>query len=201
MGTYTVAITGASGTIYARRLLNYLLKEKHSVHCVVSEPGQRVMQLEEPLELSGDRNKDTAALKRWADVAADTKLRLYSRHDVAAPIASGSVHSDGMVIVPCSSGTLAKVANGVTGGLIERAAEVALKERRKLIMVPRETPLSIPYIENMLKISRAGAVVLPASPGFYNRPGNIEDLVDMVVARILGQLGIRSDLVKPWDGL
>ena len=91
---------------------------------------------------------------------------------------------------------MAKVANGVTGGLIERAAEVALKERRKLIVVPRETPLSIPYIENMLKISRAGAVVLPASPGFYNRPGNIEELVDMVVARILGQLGIRSDLVK-----
>ena len=133
--------------------------------------------------------------------SAEKKVKYYNNSDLGAAVASGSHRTGGMVICPCSTGTLGSIANGVTRNLIERAAEVTLKERRKLIVVPRETPFSTIQLENMHKLSLAGAVVLPAAPGFYHKPMKIEDLVDFVVARILDQLGLEHKVGKRWGNL
>lgn len=176
-----------------------LLDSGHTVHCAVSGSGQRVLDIEEGVSLTQDLESDTRTLREWS-TATGGELILHQCGNVAAPIASGSFKLDGMAIAPCSGGTLARVANGVGGGLIERAAEVCLKERTRLVLVPRETPLSLIYIRNMLKVTEAGAVVLPASPGFYHRPKSIPDLVDMVVGRILASLGLQTEALKPWLG-
>lgn len=186
----TMAITGASGAPYAVRLLGALNDARVPVHLIVSDTGWRL--LDEELGVRGE-----AALRErtgdWANVT------VYRDNDRGATPASGSAPSRGMVICPCSMGTLASIAQGTTRSLIERAADVVLKERRRLVLVPRETPYSQIHLENMLRLTRAGAVVLPASPGFYHRPQSIADLIDFVVGRALAQLGIESELGPRWQ--
>ncbi|CAN5746119.1 flavin prenyltransferase UbiX [soil metagenome] len=184
-----MAITGASGAPYAVRLLAMLNECAVPVRLIVSRTGWRL--LEEELDIAGED-----ALR---DVSGDWSLvTLYSDEDRGATPASGSAPTRGMVVCPCSMGTLASIAQGTTRSLIERAADVVLKERRRLVLVPRETPYSAIHLENMLRLTRAGAVVLPASPGFYNRPEGISDLIDFIVARILSQLDVPHGIGPRW---
>jgi len=201
MANYVVAITGGSGVGYARLVLKELMDAGHDVFAVVSDAGRRVMSIETGPDLTGVVEADERQLQDWI-AAADRRgtLRLCSVDDVAAPIASGSFPTAGMVIVPCSSGTLARVAHGMSRNLIERAADVTLKERRRLVLVPRETPLSLIHLRNMTAVTEAGAIVLPPSPGFYHNPGSVQDLVDMIAGRILHHLGVESDLSISWQG-
>jgi flavin prenyltransferase len=190
-----VGITGASGAIYAVRLLETLLATGRDVHLTISPSGRDVLQHE--LGLALDLNKFAASnLKLSGNFEGG--LHYFRHNDFMAPMASGSFLTAGMVVCPCSGTTLSAVAAGAAGNLIQRAAEVQLKERRKLILVPRETPLSLAHIDNMRRVTEAGAVVLPASPGFYNDARSIDDLVNFVVARICDQLGVEHALTKRW---
>jgi len=201
MGVYVLGIAGASGTPYARRVLEQMFGAGHDVKAVITDAGRKVLAVEEDLVLTGNTEADTPTLLEWANVAdfAGT-FELYHHKDVAAPIASGSFAVDGMVVVPCSGGTLGRIAHGISNGLLERAADVCLKERRRLVLVPREMPLSLIHLRNMTAVTEAGAIVLPASPGFYHNPKSIDDLVDMVAGRILASLGIDSKVMKTWLG-
>ena len=201
MGVYVLGIAGASGTPYARRVLEQMLGAGHDVKAVITDAGRKVLAVEEDLVLTGNTEADTPTLLEWANVPdfAGT-FELYHHKDVAAPIASGSFAVDGMVVVPCSGGTLGRIAHGISNGLLERAADVCLKERRRLVLVPREMPLSLIHLRNMTAVTEAGAIVLPASPGFYHNPKSIDDLVDMVAGRILVSLGIDSKVMKTWLG-
>jgi 4-hydroxy-3-polyprenylbenzoate decarboxylase len=194
-----VGITGASGSVYATRLLEVLLSAGRRVHLTVSPAGVEVLKTE--LGVTVDLKKlDASQLGLTTERIATGALIYHHYQDYSAPIASGSFLTAGMVICPCSMGTLASVANGLSLNLIQRAADVHLKERRKLIVVPRETPLSSIALENMKRLSDAGGVVLPAMPGFYHQPKSIGDLIDFVVARICNQLGVALDneLLEPW---
>lgn len=184
-----LAITGASGAPYAVRLLNSLSAARVPVRLIVSTTGWRLLAEEAGIE-------DETALRNATGAGDDVVA--YDDSDRGATPASGSTPSRGMAICPCSMGTLASIAQGTTRSLIERAADVVLKERRKLVLVPRETPYSTIQLENMLRLSRAGAVILPASPGFYHRPTRIEELVDFVVARILSHLDVAHDIAPQW---
>jgi flavin prenyltransferase len=192
-----VAVCGASGVIYGIRLLRALVIHPVEVFLVVSSAGRGVMDHEigkmaEPvhrfLKNSGAQFHEQAAI---FEIDPD---------DFFAPIASGSFRHDGMVIAPCSMNTLAAIASGITDNLIHRAADVCLKERRPLILLPRETPLSRIHLKNMHSLAKVGAVIMPPCPGFYNRPQTIDDLVDSVVARVLDHLGLSHNLSKPWQG-
>jgi 4-hydroxy-3-polyprenylbenzoate decarboxylase len=190
------AITGASGAPYAVRLLEQLVASRTRISLIVSRHGWRLLDTESGIA-------DLPALRAAAggDAAAwDASVTVFDDDDRGAAPASGSALSRGMVICPCSMGTLSAVAMGSSRSLIERAADVTLKERRKLVLVTRETPLSTIHLGNMLRVARAGAVVMPAAPGFYNRPREVGDLVDFVVARVLDQLEIRHQLGKRWGG-
>lgn len=186
----TLAITGASGAPYGVRLLEALNAGGVPVRLIVSETGWRLLKEESGISGEAELRLRTG---NWSRVS------LYDDSDRGATPASGSAPSRGMVICPCSMGTLASIAQGTTRSLIERAADVALKERRPLILVPRETPYSVIHLENMLRLTRAGAIVLPASPGFYHRPSTIDDLVDFVVARVLDHLGVDHALGPRWN--
>lgn len=185
----TFAITGASGAPYAVHLLRAMNEAAVPVRLIVSDTGWRL--LAEELDI-GDEASLRAATGDWSRVVA------YSNRDRGATPASGSAASRGMVICPCSMGTLASIAQGTTRSLIERAADVVLKERRPLIVVPRETPYSAIHLENMLRLTRAGATVLPASPGFYHRPSTIDDLTGFIVGRVLAHLGIENEIGPRW---
>ncbi len=198
MAVFAVAITGASGMPYARRTLNMLLGDGHKVYVVVSVSARKVLAVEEDLVL--DDADIAQKIGEWAGAGQGSELVVLDPDDVGAPIASGSFGLDGMAVVPCSGGTLGRIAVGVSGGLIERAAEVCLKERRRLVLVTRETPLSIVQINNMKRVTEAGAVVLPAAPGFYHKPRQIADLVDMVASRIVDHIGAGANQVKEWRG-
>jgi 4-hydroxy-3-polyprenylbenzoate decarboxylase len=187
-----LAMTGASGAPYGIRLLEQLVAAGRPVSLIVSAHGFRLLRTESDVG-------DLAALRRAVGAKAwDACVTVYDDGDRGAAPASGSAKSAGMVICPCSMGTLASVAAGTSRSLVERAADVTLKERRRLVLVTRETPLSAIHLENMLRLTRAGAVVLPAAPGFYHRPESIGDLVDFVVARVLDQLGVEQTLVPRW---
>jgi 4-hydroxy-3-polyprenylbenzoate decarboxylase len=186
----TVAITGASGAPYGVRLLDVLNAARLPVRLIVSSTGWRLLQEEMDIEGEDGLRRQTGD---WS------RLMLYRDDDRGATPASGSAPSRGMVVCPCSMGTLASIAQGTTRSLIERAADVVLKERRRLILVPRETPYSHIHLENMLRLTQAGAVVLPASPGFYHHPRSIDDLIDFVVARVLAHLDIPTDLGPRWQ--
>jgi len=191
-----VGITGASGAAYAVRLLEVLLEAGREVHLAVSPSGQAVIELELGRRLDLDRFEPGALFGGPPPAAG--RLRYCHHKNLMEPIASGSFLTGGMVICPCSGSTLAAVAHSMGENLIHRAAEVHLKERRKLVVVPRETPLSLPQLKNMQAIHEAGAVVLPASPGFYHGAGTVADLVDFVVARICDQLGVANALIRRW---
>jgi len=184
-----VAITGASGAPYAVRLLQSLAAAQPT-WLIVSDHGWRLLQTESGIEA-------LAQLRAQVGSAAwDAHVRTFDDKDRGALPASGSVQTKGMVICPCSMGTVAAIAMGTSRSLVERAADVVLKERRRLVVVPRETPYSDIHLENMLRLTRAGAIVLPASPGFYHRPKSIEELVDFVVGRILDHVGVKNDMPR-----
>lgn len=194
--TVTLAITGASGAQYGLRLLECLLAARCRVYLLISNAAQVVLATETDVQLPEFAQWENYFNARF-DVAPQ-QLQIFSRDDWMAPVASGSSAPASMVICPCSTGTLSAIACGASNNLIERAADVALKERRQLILVPRETPYSQIHLENMLKLTQMGAIVLPASPGFYQRPTRIEELIDFIVARILNQLGIEQHLLARW---
>jgi 4-hydroxy-3-polyprenylbenzoate decarboxylase len=201
MSTYIVGISGGSGAPYALRLLEVLLQAGHQVKAIVSTAGEKVLELECDIKLGDSLIEKQDGLRSALNVdRVETGLEVYEHKNVAAPISSGSFPCDGMVIVPCSMGTLGRIANGISNDLISRAADVTLKERRKLIVVPRETPLGHIHLRNMLLITEAGGVVLPAMPGFYHKPETIADMVDMVVSRILDHLGVDNTIFKRWKG-
>lgn len=201
MANIIVGISGGSASPYALRLLELLLHGDHSVKAIVSPAGAKVLEIECGVTLTGSLIEQQTQLRDALTIdRTEVDLELYDHKDVAAPISSGSFPSLGMVVVPCSMGTVGRIANGISNDLISRAADVVLKERRKLILVPRETPLSEIHLRNMLNVTTAGAVVLPAMPGFYHQPKTIDDMVDMVVSRILDQLGIDNKIFKRWRG-
>ena len=195
--TVTVALTGASGMPYGLKLVESLIRAGARVYLLYSQAAHVVAKQELGMVLPPHASEAERVFgERFS--AERGQLRVFGREDWFAPVASGSNAPDAMVICPCTVGTLAAVAAGLSDTLIERAADVMLKEGRKLVLVPRETPFSALHLENMLKLARAGAVILPANPGFYHHPKRIEDLVDFIVARILDQLGIEHDLMRRW---
>ena len=197
---YIVGITGASGMAYAKSTIRGLLQNGYSVSCIVSDSGRRVLEVEENLSLSGQPDQDIAVFAKWCAADGKDRLELFHARNVAARIASGSAKFIGMAVVPCSGGTLARIAHGLSSGLIERVADVCLKERRTLVLVQRETPLSLVHIRNMGMAKEAGAVILPASPGFYHNPKTVQDLVDMIAGRVLDCLGVSTPMLKRWEG-
>ena len=195
--TICLALTGASGMPYGIRLLECLLAAGCRVQLLYSQVAQIVARQEMDLELPS-RASDAQSMLRERYAALPGELNVYGRDEWFAPVASGSNAPDAMVVCPCTMGTLAAIAQGLASKLIERAADVVIKEGRKLILVPRETPFSLIHLENMLRLSRAGVVILPPSPGFYHSPQRVDDLVDFVVARILDQLAVPHALMQRW---
>jgi len=187
-----MAVTGASGAPYAVRLLEALVAARQPVQLIVSDHGLRLLRTETDVETVDDLRARVGA-DGW-----DEYVTLFDDGDRGAAPASGSARNRGMVICPCSMGTISAISQGTSRSLVERAADVALKERRTLVLVPRETPYSTIHLENMLRLTRAGAVVLPASPGFYHRPTRIDELVDFVVARVLDHLGVAHSIGRRW---
>lgn len=197
MKTVALALTGASGLPYGLRLLESLLAADARVWLLYSHAAQLVAKQELDMVLPTQPQEAQRVFSERFK-AKEGQLSVFGVQDWYAPLASGSNPPDAYVICPCSMGTLAKVAAGLADDLIARAADVVLKEGRKLVLVPRETPFSAIHLENMLRLSRAGAVILPPSPGFYHHPESVGDLVDFVVARILDQIGVAHTLVRPW---
>ena len=195
--TICLALTGASGMPYGIRLLECLLEAGCHVQLLYSQVAQIVAKQEMNLDLPA-RAKEAQIYFSERYSASPGQLEVYGREAWFAPVASGSNPPDAMVVCPCTMGTLASIAQGLASNLIERAADVVLKEGRKLVLVPRETPFSAIHLENMLRLSRAGAVILPPNPGFYHHPQSVEDIVDFVVARILDQLGVPHALMQRW---
>ncbi len=193
----TLAWTGASGAQYGLRLLEELLKAGRQVYLLYSQAAQIVMRMEAGVELSSRPQDVRQQLCDRYAVAAD-RLKVYGRQQWTAPVASGSNPPQAMVICPCTTGTLASVAHGISDNLIDRAADVMLKERKPLIMVVRETPFSIIHLENMLKLSQAGATIMPANPGFYFNPSSVDEIIDFMVARILDHLNVAHSLGERW---
>ncbi len=178
-----VAITGASGAVYGIRLLQVLKEKGMGVSCIISDAAHKILEYElEPGELGCVEG-------------------CYNESEIGAPFSSGSAGVDAMVVVPCSMKTLSSIANGLSDNLITRSADVMIKERRRLVLVPRETPLSPVHLENMLKLSKIGVTILPAMPGFYHKPKKIEDLIDFIVGKILDSLDIENRLYSRWKGL
>jgi 4-hydroxy-3-polyprenylbenzoate decarboxylase len=196
---FTVAITGASGALYAMRTVAALLEQGCNLDVVASDYGRRLLRDE-----LGDRATVEQLMPfleaRYGEGVKNGHVDLHSNRDLGATIASGSRASDGMVIVPCSMKTLAGVAHGLSRNLIERAADVVLKERRPLIVVPRETPMSLPQLRNMVLCAEAGAMVLPAMPAFYQLPRTLDDLADFMAGKILSGLGLEHGLYPSWTG-
>lgn len=192
---FVVALTGASGSIYGLKLINELLRAGERVSLILTSTGRQVMYHETGLDWSADITEQRHQVQEhFASIAVDC----LAIDDFWAGAASGSAAADGMIIIPCSMGTAGRIAAGLSGNLLERAADVMLKERRQLILVPRETPFNTIHLENLLRLSRAGAVILPAMPGFYHGPEKIDDLVDFVVGKVLDQLGVEHALFERW---
>jgi 4-hydroxy-3-polyprenylbenzoate decarboxylase len=197
--TVAIAITGASGALYAVRTLAALLSRGTHVEAVISDYGRRLLRDELGEEAAADRLMPYLAAKYGGGVDAGT-LTLHSNRDLGAPLASGSHGCSGMAIVPCSMKTLAGVAHGLSRNLVERAADVMLKERRTLVIVPRETPMSLPQLRNMVLCAEAGAMILPAMPAFYQQPKSLDDLADFMAGKILSALGFEHHLYPAWTG-
>jgi 4-hydroxy-3-polyprenylbenzoate decarboxylase len=194
-----VAVTGASGALYATRTMAALLERGWHLELVVSEYGRRLLRDELGDGASIDKLADYLAEKYGAAVRSGT-YTLYSNRDLGAKIASGSQGSEAMVVVPCSMKSLAGIAHGLSRNLVERAADVMLKERRRLIIVPRETPMSLPQLRNMVLCAEAGAMIMPAMPAFYQMPHTLDDLADFMAGKILSALGLSHELYPSWKG-
>lgn len=200
MSKYIIGITGASGSIYAESLLRALLAQGHEALVTVSMAGQLVLNHELGLSLEGlSEAAAQAELRRYFGVGE--ALHYYAPSNIAAPIASGSAKAEAMVVLPCSMGTLGSIRAGVSGNLLQRAADVMLKERRKLLLVPREAPCNTIHLENMAALSGYGAIIMPASPGFYAKPQTLEELIAHFTGRLLDQLGLPQSLAAPWAGI
>lgn len=197
MAIYTVGITGASGSPYALRLLQVLLQQGHNVYLCISGDGLKILSDEAGILLKGSETDIQYALERQFD-AKEGQLRYFDEDNMYTPIASGSTRVDAMVVVPCSMKALSSIANGFASNLIERAADVTIKERRRLIVVPRETPLSVIHLRNMLTLAEAGAHIVPAMPGFYHHPKHLQDIVDFVVGRVLDAMGVENAITPRW---
>ncbi|TXY29679.1 UbiX family flavin prenyltransferase [Vibrio mimicus] len=195
--TITLAWTGASGAPYGLRLLQCLLAADYQVYLLISSAARVVLATEHGLKLPANPEAAQAVLVEYLGCASD-KLVVCGKEDWFSPVASGSAAPKQMVVCPCSAGSVAAIAHGMSDNLIERAADVVLKERGQLLLVVRETPFSTLHLENMLKLSQMGVTIMPAAPGFYHQPQSIEDLVDFMVARILDHLGIEQALVPRW---
>ncbi len=192
---WVVGITGASGSIYGIRLIEVLLQMNYEVHLVVTEAGWRVLKE----ELGWETTRRSAALEqRFGDAIADKRLVFHPNADIGASIASGSYRVQGMVIVPCSMGTLASISHGISDDLMTRAADVMLKENRQLLIIPRETPLHAIHLENMLKLARLGVRIIPAMPAFYYKPQSMDEMIDFMVGKVLDNMAIEHDLYRRW---
>jgi 4-hydroxy-3-polyprenylbenzoate decarboxylase len=194
--TFVVAVSGASGVVYGVRLIKALLEHQANVAAIVSDAGAKVLAHEMGYDPAAGLSPFLKAYGVQANHLAN--LSVFSQGEIGAPPASGSFRHDGMVVAPCSMKTLAGAAAGYADTLITRACDVTLKERRRLILVPRETPMNLIHLENMVRLTRAGAVILPASPSFYSFPGTLDALVDTVVARIMDHLGVAQTLMARW---
>jgi len=193
----TLIMTGASGAQYGLRLLEELVKAERQIYLLLSRPAQIVINMETDLRLPSRASEVEAFFtKKYAAKAG--QIQVFEKQQWMAPIASGSGVADATVVCPCTTGTLSSIAVGSSKNLLERAADVAIKERKKLILVVRETPLSDIHLENMLKLSRMGVVIMPANPGFYNKPASVEDIIDFMVARVLDHLDISHGLMPKW---
>jgi len=199
MPTYIIAITGASGVVYGLRLLDFMVNNGMEVHLIVTKEGWYILREEAGFFWEGDEGEISSAIQKFYGVKEEN-LRYYDEKNLAAPIASGSVPTDGMIIVPCSMKMVASISCGIASNLVGRAADVILKEKRRLIIVPRETPLNTIHLRNLLTLSEMGVHIIPAMPAFYNRPETITDIVDFIVGRILDNLHIKNDLYKRWSG-
>lgn len=189
MGKYIVGITGASGSIYAIRLIEQLVKLDNEVYLIITEQGKKVVSYEL------DKDIESILFNMPKD-----KVIICNDNDFFSPIASGSYKVDGMVIIPCSMGSLAKISNGISDSLLTRSADVTIKENRKFVLVPRETPLSQIHLENMLRLSKMGVRIIPPMPEFYSKPSTIDDIVNSTVGRILDTLGVSNHLYVKWGG-
>jgi 4-hydroxy-3-polyprenylbenzoate decarboxylase len=198
MSTFVIGITGASGALYGLRLLTALAAGGHRLHVIASPTGRSILKDETGVDLGATPASARAALAARLGEGAD--VTVHGERNLYAPVASGSFRTDAMIVAPCSMKAAAAVAHGLADGLIERAADVHLKEGRPLVLVPRETPLSAVHLENLLKLARLGVRVVPAMPGFYTHPKTVEALVDFVVARILDQLGVGPEWHPRWGG-
>src|ERR687897_2657461 len=194
-----VAITGASGAVYAARTMAALLERGCHLELIVSDYGRRLLRDELGERATVDKLQDYLAAT-YGPVVGNGTLTLYSNKDLGAKIASGSQDCEAMVVVPCSMKTLAGIAHGLSRNLVERAADVMLKERRPLIIIPRETPMSLPQLRNMTLCAEAGAMIMPAMPAFYQMPKTLDDLADFMAGKILGALGFSHDLYPSWEG-
>jgi 4-hydroxy-3-polyprenylbenzoate decarboxylase len=193
----SVAITGASGAQYPLRLIEQLLAAGRTVQLMCSQAGQVVLNMETDLKVPGNTSEMQKFFCEHFGVT-DQQLQVFGRQQWTAPVASGSNPPEAVVVCPCTTGTLATIANGICDDLIDRAADVALKEKRKLILLVRETPFSSIHLQNMLTLSQAGAVIMPANPGFYFKPTTIDEIVDFMVSRILDHLNVPHDLGARW---
>lgn len=197
---FILGITGASGSVYGLKLLEFFLKNNHEVHLIISENAKKVMAFEEGFNLINKNLPETKkALLEKLSINESSLLKIWDIENIAASIASGSFKTDGMLVAPASMGSIANIAMGTSDNLITRAADVCLKERRKLILVARETPLNSIHLRNMLSLSEMGAVILPASPGFYHKPQNLEDQVMFIVGKVLDSLGIDNNSFLRWS--
>lgn len=197
MGIYTIAITGASGSIYGIRLLEYLLKKGHKIYLTITKEGALIMKEEIGLDWSGTEKDVEKKIKRDLKIERG-KISFFDEENLFAPLSSGSHKVDAMVVIPCSMKTLSGIAQGYANNLVERAADVMIKEGRQLILVPRETPLNTIHLRNMLSLSEIGVKIIPAMPGFYNHPKQIADLVNFIVGKVLDSLNIENITYRRW---
>ncbi|MDI6890702.1 MAG: flavin prenyltransferase UbiX [Thermodesulfovibrionales bacterium] len=197
MGTYTIAITGASGSIYGVRLLEYLLKKGHKVYLTITKEGSFIMKEEVGYDWRGSEEDVEKKIKEDLNMHG-ASLSFFDEENLSAPISSGSAKVEAMVVIPCSMKTLSGIAHGYANNLVERAADVMIKEDRPLILVPRETPLNSIHLRNMLTLSEIGAKIIPAMPAFYSHPEKISDLIDFMVGKVLDSLRIENSLFRRW---
>lgn len=201
MGTYVVAVTGASGSLYAKNMLQALHDQGHNIYLTVSEPGRRVIGEELGWELPTlDDCEFAHTVKSYLNWQGTSQLKYFDYRDIGAQIASGSVKTDGMIIIPCTTSTVSGIAVGASKNLIERTADVMIKERRPLVIVPRETPFNQIHLNNMLVLAKMGVHIVPAAPAFYHKPKTIDDLVNFVIGKVLDLLNIEHNLFNRWTG-